>query len=55
MSVPISERLRAYLHDFSPVVGIKPETITADQVPHWERVAAMVLRVRARGGVGAQD
>ena len=43
--VPISERLRDYLHEFSPVVGITPETITADQVPRWERVAAMVLRV----------
>jgi hypothetical protein len=52
-AVPISERLRTYLHEFSPVVGITPETITADQVPRWERVAAMVLRVqgRARGGV----
>jgi len=28
-----------------PVVGITPETITVDQVPRWERVAAMVLRV----------
>jgi hypothetical protein len=40
---PISERLRDYLDEFSPVVGITPETITADQVPRWERVAAMVL------------
>jgi hypothetical protein len=45
---PISERLRTYLHEFSPVVGITPETITADQVPRWKRVAAMVLRVPAR-------
>ena len=45
--VPISERLRDYLHAFSPVVGITPETITADQVPHWEKVAAMVPRVPA--------
>jgi hypothetical protein len=41
--VPISERLRDYLHEFGPAVGITPETITADQVPRWERVAAMVL------------
>ena len=47
--VPISERLRDYLHEFSPVVGITPETITADQVPRWERVAAMVPRVMGRG------
>ena len=47
-TVPISERPRDYLHEFSPVVGITPETITADQVPRWERVAAMVLRVPAR-------
>ena len=47
--VPISKRLRDYLHAFSPVVGITPETITADQVPRWERVAAMALRVPARG------
>jgi hypothetical protein len=47
-TVSISERLRAYLHAFSPVVGITPETITADQVPRWERVAAMVLRAQAR-------
>jgi hypothetical protein len=44
--VLISERLRDYLHEFSPVVGITPETITADQVPRWERVAAMVRRGR---------
>ena len=49
--VPISDRLRDYLHEFSPVVGITPETIAADQVPRWERVAAMVLRVRARGAL----
>ena len=41
--VSISERLRDYLREFSPVVGITPETITADQVPRWERVAAMVV------------
>ena len=30
-------------------IGIIPETITADQVPRWERVAAMVvLRVPGR-------
>jgi hypothetical protein len=46
--VPISERLRDYLHAFSPVVGITPETITADQVPRWERVAAMVPRAQGR-------
>ena len=45
---PISERLRDYLREFSPVVGITPETITADQVPRWERVAAMVPRVSGR-------
>jgi len=48
--VPISERLRDYLHELSPVVGITPETITADQVPRWERVAAMAPRVPGRGG-----
>ena len=48
---PISERLRDYLREFSPVVGITPETITADQVPRWERVAKMVLRVGARGAL----
>jgi len=47
-TVPISERLRDYLREFSPVVGITPETITADQVPRWERVAAMVRPVLAR-------
>ena len=47
--VLISERLRDYLHAFSPVVGITPETITVDQVPRWERVAAMVLRGSRRG------
>src|SRR5262249_40487856 len=46
--LPISERLREYLRDFSPLVGLTPETITADQVPRWERVAAMVRRVHAR-------
>ena len=46
--VPISERLRDYLREFSPVVGITPETITADQVPRWERVAAMVPRMSGR-------
>ena len=46
--VPISERLRDYLREFSPVVSLTPETITADQVPRWERVAAMVRRVQAR-------
>ena len=51
--VPISERLRDYLREFSRVVGITPETITADQVPRWERVAKMVRRVpaRARGAL----
>ena len=53
--VPISERLRDYLHEFSPVVGITPETITAEQVPRWERVAAMVLRVPARGAPGGAE
>ena len=53
--VPISKRLRDYLREFSPVVGITPETITAEQVPRWERVAAMVLRVPARGAPGGAE
>jgi hypothetical protein len=47
--VPVSEQLRDYLREFGPVVGLTPETITADQVPRWERVAAIVRRVPARG------
>jgi hypothetical protein len=49
--VPISERLRDYLREYSPLVGLTPETITADQVPRWERVAAMVPGVPGRSGV----
>ena len=51
--VPISERLRDYLREFSPLVGVTPETITADQVPRWERVAAAVRRVHARALSGS--